>query len=300
MPAARNFVPRLASIERLSYVLLALPFLTDYIERGRWPRGPREWVSETAAVLMILLFIWTLRGAGRELERLEAARKDLMQALVHDMKSPMAAVQVALSAVLSKSVPERHRDEVLGTALDGCRRTVDLIESLLDLEQLEVGRMPMHKRSLPIPPLLEAVVRESAPLAARAGVRLETDPRMGPAFIEADEELLHRVLHNLVQNSLKYTPADGVVTLRGRVAQDGTALFEVADTGPGIPAPYRGKVFERYFRVEGKDQSRHRGTGLGLYFCRLAVEAHGGRIQVADGPEPGCRIEFSIPQREGT
>jgi len=105
---------------------------------------------------------------------------------------------------------------------------------------------------------------------------------------------LKRIVANLIDNAVKFTPEGGQVVISASQQGDEELLFQVRDTGPGVPAPYRKKIFERFVQVPGR-QGRRRGSGLGLTFCRLAVEAHGGKIWVDEHPEGGSVSSFILP-----
>jgi signal transduction histidine kinase len=116
--------------------------------------------------------------------------------------------------------------------------------------------------------------------------------------VSADREILRRVLENLLDNSQKYAPTGGTIAVSARVVERGCVELSVTDDGPGIPPAHRERVFEKYFRVEEQAAAHARTSrGLGLTFCRVAVEAHGGRIRVEDGRPGGARFVITLPRR---
>jgi signal transduction histidine kinase len=112
--------------------------------------------------------------------------------------------------------------------------------------------------------------------------------------VEADMDMIHRVLINLLENAIKYTPADGRITISARKEEE-HVLIEVSDSGPGIATSDQQRIFEKYARI--RRGSRSKGIGLGLAFCRLAVEAHGGKIWVESEPGQGSSFLFTLPLR---
>ena len=147
--------------------------------------------------------------------------------------------------------------------------------------------------------LLEECLNGVRGTATHLGVRLEENiSREFPARIRADPDLIARVILNLLHNALKYTHFGGKVSLRAFV-EKGRPL-EVRDTGVGIAPEHISRLFGKYYRVEGGDQTSRRGSGLGLYFCRRVVEAYGGTISVASSVGEGTSIRFDLPALAGT
>jgi signal transduction histidine kinase len=142
--------------------------------------------------------------------------------------------------------------------------------------------------------VVENVFADLRPLAQEVEVQLVNtlSPDAPPVSVDADK--IERVLMNLVDNALKYTPADGVITVRARTLDSKHMQVEVIDTGPGIPDDYKQRLFDQFVQIEGRAKVR-RGVGLGLTFCRLVIAAHGGRIWIEDNPEGGSVFAFTLP-----
>lgn len=151
-----------------------------------------------------------------------------------------------------------------------------------------------------VPVDLHALFREcaegAAALAEREGIRVVTDAAEDAAVARADPELLRRIVGNLVQNALRFAGAGGEIRLRAR-RRGGEVQILVSDTGPGIPADERGRIFERFHRGAESGERSRGGYGLGLAFCRLAAEAHGGRIWVEDADTGGSLFVVGLPER---
>jgi len=173
----------------------------------------------------------------------------------------------------------------------------------------------MTSRAMRIEPVLREVVSTLAPTARKKGVALELDVAGGLAELRGDAERLRQVFINLVENAIKFTPADGRVTLRARMAQHdgpghdgeeaGLALLaptlarvevRVLDTGIGIPARERGKVFDPFYQVDSSSTREYGGTGLGLSIVKRLVEAHGGEVRIEDNAPNGTAFVVSLPQ----
>ena len=137
-------------------------------------------------------------------------------------------------------------------------------------------------------------VAEFIPQAVETGIIMRTEIEVSLLEIQADRTLIQRVLVNLLDNALKYTPEGGQISVSGEPLHNDSVLVCVSDTGPGVPDEYREEIFQRFAQVPGA-QGRRRGSGLGLTFCRLAIEAHGGKIWVEPRPGGGSRFVFRLP-----
>jgi PAS domain S-box-containing protein len=251
-----------------------------------------------------------------EERRLGQMRQDLTDMIVHDLRSPLTAVlsglQIAgdLVDTQADTAMIHHALEMAG---ESSNRLTSLVDSLLDISRLEAGQMPLERRPVLLPQLSQSVIQQMTPLAEREMVtlQLQTVSKIPP--VEADHDLISRVLVNLMDNALKHSPRNGVVAVRialeptergqSRPDHSGAAVNStkpsrpevrctVLDSGPGIPKEYRETIFERFAQLGG----RRRGTGLGLTFCKLTIKAHGGRIWIEDNPRGrGSAFIFTLP-----
>ncbi|MDX6720280.1 MAG: hypothetical protein QOJ63_2534 [Solirubrobacteraceae bacterium] len=239
-----------------------------------------------------------LAAAEARREDAESARRSLIAAVSHDLRTPVTALRLLADAVDDEvGDPETRREYVrrLGVHV---RALGALIDDLFELTRIEAGEVAWTMRQVQIDELVEETVAAMRPAAQAGGisVRAEIDPSLVPAHV--NPERIQRVLFNLIQNAIRHTPADGSVTVRA--ASAGTSVeIEVADTGEGIAAGDRERVFEPF--AQGTDRaSRTDGSaGLGLAISRAIVEAHGGRIWIVDEPrddaDAGARVRFSLP-----
>ncbi|HFD39593.1 MAG TPA: histidine kinase, partial [Anaerolineae bacterium] len=188
------------------------------------------------------------------------------------------------------------RSELLQIALSSGRKLYERIESLLWIRRLEDKQIPLELYTLSLPQVVQPVVEEYTPLALRSGVQMEAfyAPDLPPVVV--DEEVIGRVVSNLLDNALKFTPEGGCIRVEVRRSpdQEGELLCSVADSGVGIPAHLQQAIFDRF--RQGTTPGRRRGMGLGLYYCTVAVEAHGGRIWVESQPGEGSTFFFTLPQ----
>ena len=236
---------------------------------------------------------WILRDISERLA-LDELRSDLTSMIFHDLRSPLGNVLSSLE-VLKGSVPgeDEALQSVLAIALRSGRRLSRLIEQLLDLEQLESGQAVLYKSKGSLSALIIEAVEEIHPVAEGKGHVLSFD--LGASDlpqVEMDSDMIRRVLINLLENAVKYSRSEGQIGVAVE-RQDGTLKVRVSDNGPGIASEDQERIFEKFARVQRG--GRPKGLGLGLAFCRLAVQAHGGRIWVESTLGKGSSFYFTLP-----
>lgn len=261
------------------------------------------YVSERDALLFSVLVlgigIVALRVAAlaeRERERAaaEATRRQLVAAVSHDLRTPIASLRLLVEAVDDEIVDEETRRRYLATMHTHIHSLSAMIDDLFELSRIEAGDIDWSMRQVELAPLVDEAVDAMRPEAGAKGVEIRSLLGGEPLPARADPEKIQRVLFNLIRNAIRHTPADGSVTVKGEVAREAIEI-EIADTGDGIPAEERELVFDAFFRG-GADASRHSdGAGLGLAVSRAIVETHGGRIWLAPA-ERGTRVRFSLPR----
>jgi GAF domain-containing protein/nitrogen-specific signal transduction histidine kinase len=243
--------------------------------------------------------LFILRDITQERD-LEAYRRDMADMLVHDLRSPLGGVISGLHMALDEfeAAPDTPDLETIQTTLEvafaSANSLLGLVEEILDVSQLEAGEMPLVIVPVNLRQLAGRALRTLEALATDADIKVHIDAPDDLPDIAVDRDQIERVFINLLDNALRHTPDDGQVRIAiepGDVLQTVT----VSDTGEGIPPEFRERIFERFFRLESDRQRGSKGSGLGLTFCRLAVEAHGGRIWVDDGPEGGAAFHFTLP-----
>jgi signal transduction histidine kinase len=181
--------------------------------------------------------------------------------------------------------------ELLGLSESNVTELLRMVNALLDVYKMEEGKLAADQQVIALDDLVKKSINQLAAEARARGVELEC--ATGDAKVFVDETLLVRVLTNLLANSVKHTPSGGKATVTASSPVDGWITVCVRDTGPGIPAVEAANVFDRFYQTAG-GRSRG-GTGLGLAFCKLAVELHGGKIRVANPGETGAMIELTLP-----
>lgn len=236
-----------------------------------------------------------LRDKTEEYE-VAQARDIITQTLVHDLRSPMSAVVGAIDLIESTLV-EDNRDDIIRQAIrvahSGANRVLSLVETLLEISRLESSQLELVYTPITIPHLVQELLPDFVLLANESGLYLQNQVPGDLPTVMADVEKLKRVLTNLLDNAVKFTPAGGCIRISAAETQ-GFVVLNVADSGPGIPEEYREKIFDRFFQVPERRSSR-RGSGLGLAFCKLAIEAHQGRIWVEPEPAGGSLFSICLP-----
>lgn len=234
----------------------------------------------------------SLAREHERLKELERARDDLTNTLVHDLRNPLTSVRGALEYLRTtmESAGQGQR-EMLEVAERSAERMARLTDSILTVSRLESRSLPIEPAWLDLGKLTEDALAQQAPQAQRKQLALESHFPEDTPRAWADPSLLARVLQNLVGNAVQATPPRGRIVVRFDGTQRGQMRVAVSDTGPGIPETLRSRLFGKF--VTGTPG----GSGLGLAFCRLAIEAMGGRIWLAEAAERGATFLFTLPLR---
>jgi PAS domain S-box-containing protein len=236
---------------------------------------------------------WIFRDVS-ERAALDDLRRDLTSMIFHDLRSPLGNIISSLEMLqVSLADSDETTRSVLSIAQRSSRRLSRLIESLLDLGQLETGQAVLHKAQASMSALIAEATEEIHPVAEARGHTIQFSlPKGELLVVEMDVEMIRRVMINLLENAIKYTRAPGRITVFGRREAD-AIVVGVRDSGPGIAPQDQRSIFEKFARLAKEGQPK--GLGLGLAFCRLAVEAHGGSIWVESELGQGSIFAFSLP-----
>jgi signal transduction histidine kinase len=270
--------------------------------------GADDWVSKPVRREEFLARVRSLLRARRLLMEVDRARsalaarnkelelkKTLAQTLVHDLKSPLAAV-VANLDLLDRTADSREH-ELTGRCKASASRMLRMILDLLDVDSLEEGRLLPRREAVDAGALVASAVVDAELVARHRNVRLETRLPDGKCFASGDPDLLRRMVDNLLANAMEHSPAGTTVTVTAGTREEGVEI-QVADQGPGVPASQRENVFEKYARLELRQAGVTANRGLGLTFCRLAAEAHGGAIWIEEAPGGGALFRVLVPAHE--
>jgi PAS domain S-box-containing protein len=231
------------------------------------------------------------------LHELEELRSTFLSMTSHELRTPVAIIKAYAETLQRKY---GNTDALLSEALEAIDVETDrlsrLIDNLLRVSRLEAGSLPVRMVDVEIPELVHRVVKRLEPRTERHQFVIDF-PRTFPV-VQADPERIEEVLTNLVDNAIKYAPNGGVIRLEGRVTPS-TIEVSVSDEGPGIRLSEQGRLFQRFYRIQGDANRQTTGVGLGLFLVKAIVEAHGGRIWVESEWGKGARFTFSLPRGVG-
>ncbi len=236
-------------------------------------------------------------GLNARLDALAAAEKEQQQFIAdvsHELRTPLTILRGSLEVALEEERPAEEYREAIGNALLEVRHLTRLSQNLLFLTRGESGRVTLSLANLDLGKFASEIVRDLAPAAEDAGLDLSASIPKIPIYVFADGGRLQQVLHNLIENALRYTPSGGTIAIRVEAAP-GEAVLAVADTGVGIPEADLPYVFERFFRSKASRQANPGGSGLGLSIVRWIVEAHKGRITAESEIGRGSTFTMRLP-----
>ncbi|MDY7075763.1 MAG: histidine kinase N-terminal 7TM domain-containing protein [Chloroflexota bacterium] len=225
---------------------------------------------------------------------LERMRDDLVHAMVHDLRNPLTAIYGALTFLddtITDTLSSTQR-QLWEIAQENAEGMLQLIKSILEISRLENRQMPLEHTLVSLADLVTDVLDLQLPLATRKNLHLESDVPSTLPLAWADAGLIERVLQNLVGNAIKFTPSGGVVRVIVKADDSDRSRLRVSvsDTGAGIPTEIQERLFQKFVTGE----QRGRGSGLGLAFCKMVLEAHGERIWVEDTSESGATFTFTL------
>lgn len=230
---------------------------------------------------------------NEELLALEQMKEDLVNMIIHDLKGPLGEIMANLDLLSYVKLEDQDR-ECLDTAIQGSENLLQMILNMLDVRRMEEGKLKLHLETFDVCEFIEGVVEKQKTLIKQKGMEVKTliDENV-PAWV-ADRSLMERVLINLLNNAIRYSHQGGKVEIRSKYDYENKNLqMEVKDNGKGIPGVFQQKIFDKFSQVDGDFSNRKHSTGLGLTFCKMAVEAHQGKIWVES--RGGSRFILLLP-----
>jgi signal transduction histidine kinase len=247
----------------------------------------------------IIGWLLVFRDITEEIE-LTRLREDMTHMLVHDLRSPLTALVGSLW-ILRKDIDSFQENsqvqEMIAMAERNANRMMNMVTGLLDIAKLENGQMPLYTELISVSDLFEEILSRLAPIAIEAQIELKTEISPGLPRLKVDPEHIRRAISNLVDNALKFTPDGGQVALWSHLDEKthpSTILIGVTDSGPGISMEAQQKLFQK-FQASSNIPGRRKGTGLGLAYCKLVVEAHEGEIWVQSDVGQGSTFIMRLP-----
>ncbi|HUP28344.1 MAG TPA: HAMP domain-containing sensor histidine kinase [Chloroflexia bacterium] len=240
-----------------------------------------------------------LQQSYEERERLEVSRRELIAAVSHDLRTPLASMRAMVEALNDGVVSDPETiNRYLGNIQHETKHLSTLIDDLFELSQIDAGVLKLHLELTSIEDLVSDVLESMSAQAEKKGIKLHGQVEGSPTRVQLDAPRIQRVLYNLIQNALRHTPTDGTVVLTVRGERDKVELM-VADSGEGIAPGDLPHIFDRFYRGEPARTRSNRadtpGVGLGLAISRGIVEAHGGTIDAVSGPGQGATFHVVLP-----
>ncbi len=236
-----------------------------------------------------------LKENYEQLRRLEELRDNLVHMIVHDLRNPLTGISgfLDLALALEKETLTEDGLEYLQTAKRSTKAVIDMVSAVLDVSKMEAGEMKLHLVECDLVRIAADLMSGMESLKEAREMSLDAPPV--PVTVVVDKDLIFRVIQNLLGNALKFTPSDGWIRL-GIEPDENRVCVRVRDNGPGIPAEYQERIFEKFGQVEARANRQKHSTGLGLTFCKLAVEAHGGSVGVESEVDKGSTFWFVLPK----
>lgn len=235
----------------------------------------------------------TLKKKNQQLKRLEQVRTELFNMLIHDLKGPISEV-IANLDILSYTASSENK-EYVDAALSGCDTLYRMIADLLDIARLEDGSLKIVQERIDPCELVREVAARIHGQAGNKAIKIVESCPDGCPFFLGDRGLMLRVLQNLMVNAVNYAPEGSEVKFGYTCDQPREICFYVIDDGPGIKPEYHDAIFNKYFQIHKKQAGGNYSTGLGLAFCKMAVEAHSGSILVKSDGVRGSRFNVCLP-----
>jgi PAS domain S-box-containing protein len=273
---------------------------------GQKPRFVQRAETQVIATDGSLLGCLMLFRDITEERELESMRIDLSRMIVHDLRNPLTTLTTTIELLASRlrnngmTTTQAENLSLIELVQQGALDMLDMVDSLMDMSRLESGRAVLDAEAMRFPEAARKLLVRLEPLAKQRQIALQFQFEEHLPAVWADEDMVRRVVLNLLDNALKFTPAGGQIRLEVQResssradAHDGLRC-SIIDNGPGIPPEAQSHIFDRFMRTN-TGGAQLRGTGLGLAFCRLAIEAHGGSIWVEAEPGAGSTFVFTLP-----
>ncbi|MDP6354352.1 MAG: hybrid sensor histidine kinase/response regulator [Planctomycetota bacterium] len=262
----------------------------DFLKK---PVDPRDVVVRVRNAVLAKQLNDQLQRSRQQLKELKQERNELTHMIVHDMNSPLTAIDDFLEIVES-SAGEKLSERELGylkRSRQGSDALKQMITTLLDVSRLEAHELPLNLGAVKLTPLVREAAESFRPLYESRELVLDLDDS---TVAHCDREIIRRVLDNLLSNACRYTPEDAAI--KAQVISQGDSIrVAIIDDGPGIPSEYREEVFRKFGQIDATAKRQAHSAGLGLTFCKLAIEAHGGKVGVDGELGNGSTFWFELP-----
>jgi two-component system sensor histidine kinase CiaH len=260
---------------------------------GERDRNRAQYAGEGLIFLVVTLFgaVFVYRSARRQI-RLNTQQQNFMMAVTHELKTPIAITKLNLETLGRHRLDEEKQQKIISSTLQETNRLNDLCNNILLSSQLDAGGFTINKELLDVAALTEETVRDFRQRFPHRTIvsTVNRDPR-----IMADPLLLRLALNNLIENAIKYSPANKPIEVSLDL-DDSMVKISVKDQGAGIPDAEKKKIFDRFYRIGAEETRQTKGTGLGLYLTRKIIGDHGGQMEVKDNIPCGSNFVIGIPK----
>ncbi|WP_242674802.1 sensor histidine kinase [Niastella populi] len=248
-------------------------------------------IGEGSIFLVVILIasIFVYQAVRRQI-RLQHQQENFMMAITHELKTPIAIAKLNLETLLKYSLSEEKKQKMLQATLQETNRLNTLASNILVSSQLEGGRYRTAKEELDLSDLIKTAINDFKNRFPERLWQCDIEPEID---INGDPLLLQILVNNLIENAIKYSPKESLITCK-LFQKNKTVQFQVIDEGPGIPEDEKKRIFEKFYRIGNETTRTAKGTGLGLYLCKKIVEDHNGHIRVADNLNRGSNFMVSF------
>lgn len=226
---------------------------------------------------------------ARDLGVLEASRRSFVANVSHELKTPMTTIGGFIDGILDSTIPPEEQAYYLHIVSDEVKRLSRLVVSMLNMSKIESGELQLKPTRYDISHQMFQIMLNFEKAIEKKGIEIQGLDRMDSVFVEADEDLIHQVIYNLIDNAVKFTPERGCITV-STMTDNKKVIVRVRNSGAGIEPEELGRIFERFYKVDKSRSVDVKGAGLGLYIVRSIIELHGG--QIAAKSELGSYTEF--------
>ncbi len=255
----------------------------------------QEWMILGEGLVFLITLsagIWFINVSYHREIKSNEQRRNFLLSITHELKSPIASIQLVLETLMKRELPRDKELEFLQAAFEENERLQGLVENLLFSAKLENAYQPDFEE-LDISELVSSVLERLRVRHPNARLQLEEADKL--PLILADRAGLTSVLYNLIENAIKYGAEKPVVKVTLAPAGSDAVQLSVIDNGPGIPAAERKAIFQKFYRIGSEETRRSKGTGLGLFIVDQVVKAHGGTIEVKDNQPAGTIFQITLP-----
>ena len=272
------------------------PFYSQKVDALNDAKKRKEWqyLGEGSTFLLVIFVgaIFVYRATRKQI-LLSQQQQNFMMAITHELKTPIATTKLNLETLLKRNLTEEQQQKLLTNAIKESDRLNILTNNILTASQLESSNRSVNFQELD----LSDIANHCFTNLERQFPKQQLNKRISPdIYVEGDRQLLQILINNLLDNAIKYTPADANITLTLET-NGNKALLSIADTGAGIPDNEKRNVFKKFYRMGDESVRKTKGTGLGLYLCKKIVEDHKGSLTLSDNVPHGSLFTIRLPYK---